>query len=312
MFQIFSQRDPQWAGHALGSGAGEMGPYGCLETDFTMIAYDAYGDMHFNPASMDDTFWNAGVFSGDLLPDNALDRAWPDRFQTHTEQGYNATNVMAAVNSPDTYVIVCIHNPAVGVSAYHFMIMAGDNLVFDPWWGKPMAFSSWGGPSVAVKTIFVRSLAKERAAAQAAQAAAQAAAVKAAADAAAAKSAADIAAAKAAAQAAADKAAADAAAAKAAADQAAAKAAADAAAVAAAKAVADAKAKADAVAAQAAADAAAADAREAAAQAAADVSSRSQVAAQPLTGSPQVSFEEAIFVLIQRLLIALGKQLGGK
>lgn len=215
-FQIFCQRDPQWANHALGSGAGELGPYGCLETCFTMVAYDAYSDMHYNPASMDDTLWAKGDFQGDLLPDNALDRAWPDRFQTHTVYGFPAAEVSAAVAAPDEYAIVCIHNPAAGVTGYHFMVLGGLNLVADPWWGKWMTFATWGGPGVAVKVIFIKSLAAQRAAADAAQAAAAQAAAdaqaKAAAAQAAAKAAADAAAAAAAQQAAVEQAAKDAAA----------------------------------------------------------------------------------------------------
>jgi hypothetical protein len=236
-FQIFSQRDPRWAGHALGSGAGELGPYGCLETSFTMVAYDAYSDMHYDPASMDDTLYAANDFiSGDLLPDNALDRVWPDRFRTTTESGFNAAHVAAQVASPEGYAIVCIHNPAAGVSGYHFMVLGGTNLVADPWWGKWMTLAAWGGPGVVVKVLYIQTFRAELAAkavadaaAQAAQATAKAAADKAAADAAAAaaaaKAAQDAADAAAAEQAAKDKAAADAAA-KAAADAAAAKAAA--------------------------------------------------------------------------------------
>jgi hypothetical protein len=132
-FQIFSQRDPRWAGHALGSGAGELGPYGCLETCFTMIARDSYVDMEgYNPATFDDTLYAAGDFQGDLLPDNALDRVWSDRFHTVTESGFNAAHVTAQCASAEGYAIVCIHNPAAGVSGYHFMVLGGVNLVADP------------------------------------------------------------------------------------------------------------------------------------------------------------------------------------
>lgn len=271
--QLFSQRDPRWANHALGSGAGEMGPYGCFEVCFTMIAWDAYDDLHYTPDQFDDILWSDGAFHGtDLLPDNALDIAYPDRFQSHTENGFNAANVDAAIKSPDTYVIVCIHNPAVGVSAYHFMLMdaPGPNyLVADPWWGKVMTFGSWGGPGVAVKTIFVKSLAAQRAAALAAQAAAQAAAKKAADDAAAAAAIA----AKAAADA---KAKADAQAAA----EAAAKAQADAAAKAAADAAAAAKAK---------ADAAAADGKKAA----------------PPANAPDYGVLQTVLVLLLKLLVQI-------
>ena len=225
-FQIFSQRDPRWAGHALGSGAGELGPYGCFETSLTMVAYDAYGDMHWTPPQMDDMLYaNHDFVGGDLLPDNALDRVWPDRFQSHTEAGFNAAHVAAAIAAPQEYAICCIHNPAVGVPGYHFMVLGGTNLVADPWWGKWMTLAAWGGPGIVVKVIYIKTFQAELAAKAQAAAAAAAAQAKAAADAAAAqaaaKAAADAAAAAAAVQAAKDKAAADAAAAQAAADAAA-------------------------------------------------------------------------------------------
>lgn len=229
-FQIFSQRDPRWSSHALGSGAGEMGAYGCKETDFSMIAWNAYPDLKLNPAQLDDAMVaHGGIFSADLLPDNALDRMWPDRFKTTVVPGFNQAAVNAAIASPDVYTIVCIHNPAAGVPVFHFMVMYTGTTVADPWWGKVMTLGAWGGASVVVKTIYVRSLKAQRdaaiaAAKAAADAAATAAKAKADADAAAAKAAADAAAAQAAAEAAAQAAAA----AKAAQDAADAKAAADA------------------------------------------------------------------------------------
>lgn len=188
-FQIFGQRDPRWAGHALGSGAGELGPYGCLLTCFCMVAYDAYGDMHYTPDNFDNALYGAGVFqNGDELPDNALDRVWPDRFSTTVVNGWNQAQVNAAVASPDTYAIVCIHNPAIGVAGYHFMVVFSPSTVADPWYDDVATDGFWAMPGDVVKVIYVKSLAAQRAAAQAAaaQAAAQAAAAKAAADAAAA------------------------------------------------------------------------------------------------------------------------------
>lgn len=243
-FQIFSQRDPRWARHALGSGAGELGPYGCFETCFTMVAYDAYPDMKWTPDVMDDKLWASGVFHGtDLLPDNALDQAFPGRFASHTEYGWNQAHINAAVASADTYAIVCMHDAAVGVPGYHFMVIYSPSTVADPWWGRVMGDSGWGLPNSAVKVIFIKSL---RAQLEAQQAAAAAAAAKAAAAAAALQQAQEAAAAAAAAAKAAEEAAAE-------------------------KAAQDAAAQ------------AAADAREAAAHAAADASARAQLAAKPLT-----------------------------
>jgi len=277
-FQIFSQRDPRWAGHALGSGTGELGPYGCYETCLTMVAYDAYPDLHYTPPAFDDLLWSKGVFSGDLLPDNALDRAFPNdgglgpRFSSHVEAAFNQAHINAAIAAPDEYAVVWIHNPAVGVPGYHAMVMYSPTQVADPWWGKVMTLATWGGPGIVVKTLYVKVLRAQRAAA----AAAQAAAAKATADAAAAaaKAKADAEAALAAAQAQA------------------------AAAEAAAKAAAEAQAQADA---KAAAEAAAADAREAAAHAAADAAARAEANNTPVTAPPTPS--DAVAAAAQRFII---------
>ncbi len=284
-FQIFGQRDPRWAKHALGSGAGELGLYGCLLTSFCMIAYDAYSDLKMTPDVFDTYLYSKGEFvHGDELPDNALDRTWPDRFSTTVENGWNQAHVNAAVASPDTYAVVCIHNPAIGVSGYHFMVVYSPSTVADPWYDDIATDRFWAMPGDVVKVIYVKSLAAQRAAAQAAaaQAAAQAAAAKAAADAA--------------------KAAAAAAAAKAAADAAAAKAAADAAAAAA-------KAQADYEAALAAAQAAA-DAREARAHAAADAAARAS-AAQVQPVGPLDSAEKSFFDALDTFLVLLVERLRG-
>src|SRR5947209_5357476 len=97
--KIYNQYDPRWAGHALGSGAGELGPFGCRETCDTMTAYDAYGDMHYDPASFDDLMYSRGQFAGDLLNVNALDHVWPDRFKTTVYDGIRLDVAQALVSS---------------------------------------------------------------------------------------------------------------------------------------------------------------------------------------------------------------------
>ncbi len=211
--KLFSQRDPRWSGHALGWGPalGTIGAYGCYETDFAMIALDS--GFGVDPASQDDDFTNKHVFvrestgTYDLLPDNALDLAYPGRFQTSAYSGYRADLIAAAVPSPDTYVALFISTASVPT---HFVLAwsADGKYIADPWTGAVGTLAGYGGPAAIHKTILIKKLPDPGiAAAQAAQAAAVA------------KAASDAAAAVAAAQkAAADKAIADAAVAKAAAD----------------------------------------------------------------------------------------------
>ena len=75
--QLYSQRDPRWAGHALGWGPalGTIGGYGCYVTVLAMIA-KACGYPH-TPATLDALLTTRHLFmrdptgTFDLLPDRA-------------------------------------------------------------------------------------------------------------------------------------------------------------------------------------------------------------------------------------------------
>lgn len=198
--QLFSQRDPRWAGKELGWGppGSTIGGVGCDETCDSMIAVDS--GLNYNPPALDDYYTANRIFSYssggdfDLLTDDALARAFPGRFAVQTVWGYDAARIAAAVASPDVYVKLWIRTASVPT---HFVISYGGNTIADPWTGAIGSLSGYGGPAAVGKMIFVRKLpdpAIAAAAAAAALAAAAAAQAKADAAAAAAKAEADAAA----------------------------------------------------------------------------------------------------------------------
>lgn len=163
--QLFSQRDPAWANKELGWGppGSTIGLYGCLETDFAMIANDSgHAD---NPATIDDQLIAAKLFirdpdgSGDydLLPDNVLDLLFGGAYQTTHVNAYDAAGIGPAVNSPDTYVILWIATAAVPT---HFVIVwsADGKYIADPWTGKVGTLAGYGGPTAVHKTTYVKKL----------------------------------------------------------------------------------------------------------------------------------------------------------
>lgn len=161
---LFSQRDPRWMNHALGWGPalGTIGLYGCLDTVFAMIANDA--GHASNPASIDELFTAKQIFvrestgTYDLLPDNALVRAWPDRFALVADAaGFRADLIASAVPSPDTYAYAWISTAAVPT---HFVLMYSKDAryIADPWTGRVGTLAGYGGPGAVHKTVLVKAL----------------------------------------------------------------------------------------------------------------------------------------------------------
>jgi hypothetical protein len=161
--KLYSQRNPAWANHALGWGPalGTIGAYGCYDTDFAMIAFDS--GFNVDPASQDDDFTNKQIFvrestgTYDLLTDNALDKAYPNRFQTSSYSGYRADLIASAVPSADTYVVLWISTAAVPT---HFVIAwsADGKYIADPWTGAVGTLAGYGGPAAIHKTVLIKKL----------------------------------------------------------------------------------------------------------------------------------------------------------
>lgn len=161
---LFSQRDPRWSGHVLGWGPalGTIGQYGCLDTVFAMIATDSGHQQ--NPAEMDQDFTNAGIFmrdstgTFDLLPDNALVRAFPNDYALVQDvSGYRGDLIAMAVPSPDIYAILWIATASVPT---HFVLAysADGRYIADPWTGQVGTLAGYGGPGAVHKTFLVQHL----------------------------------------------------------------------------------------------------------------------------------------------------------
>jgi len=99
---LYSQRDPRWANHPLGWGPadGTLGQYGCFDTVLAMIANDSGHQV--DPPSIDELFTNAHIFlrdptgAFDLLPDDALVRAYAGDYEEHGYWGWRADLVASA------------------------------------------------------------------------------------------------------------------------------------------------------------------------------------------------------------------------
>jgi hypothetical protein len=162
--QLYSQRDPAWANHPLGWGPalGTIGLYGCLDTVDAMIATDSGHGL--NPAQLDEFFTAKAIFvreptgTFDLLPDNALELAFPGEYTEQHFWGYRADLIAQAVPSPSTYAVLFISTASVPT---HFVIAwsADGRLIADPWTGVVGALAGYGGPAAVKKTVLVTKLA---------------------------------------------------------------------------------------------------------------------------------------------------------
>lgn len=161
---LYSQRDPRWSGHLLGWGpaAGTIGMYGCLETVSAMIAFDS--GFGYDPASLDDLFTAKHIFvreadgTYDLLPDDALAYAFPDRFKATAYAGFRGDLIDAAIPTPDQYAYVYISTASVPT---HFVLMYSGSprwQIADPWTGQVGTLAGYGGPAAVHKTVIVQKL----------------------------------------------------------------------------------------------------------------------------------------------------------
>lgn len=164
-FLVESQQNPAWSGVELGWGppGSTIGAFGCLLTDFSMIAIDTGHNL--NPAQLNAAMVaHGGIFvlcgggdvDHDCLPDNALDILFPGEYQTHHVDGFDVAGIKAAVDSPDTYVILYILTATIT----HFAIAYSDTAQYlaDPWIGKVDTLAGYGGSGVIRKTTYVRHL----------------------------------------------------------------------------------------------------------------------------------------------------------
>lgn len=126
-----------------------------------MIATDCGHAL--NPAQLDELFTERQIFvrestgTFDLLPDDALARAFPGDFAVTSFAGCRGDLIRAAVPSGDTYAVLWISTPSVPT---HFVIAASVDAaaVIDPWVGAVDRLSGYGGPAAVHKTVLVKHL----------------------------------------------------------------------------------------------------------------------------------------------------------
>lgn len=142
---VYLQRDPRWAAQLLGGIAGAtVGEFGCYLASLAMLA--SYYGHTLTPPQLNSALAAQRIYvSGDLMPDDALHRLYPD---LAVQQVYNWASVPADLGAlkqvaadPALTAVIELdfdHDPSDGIAS-HFVVLAGCDssrvLVFDPWWG---------------------------------------------------------------------------------------------------------------------------------------------------------------------------------
>ena len=147
--QLYAQRDPRWASQRLGTADGiTLGQYGCYVTSMAMLA--CYYGHPITPAQLDDLYTNEHIYvNGDMMPDDALHRAYPDLTLVAVHDYSNGPADLGLLRSiaadPTLTAVIGLdfdHNPADGVQT-HFSPLAGCDGVHvqlaDTWYGGIIA-----------------------------------------------------------------------------------------------------------------------------------------------------------------------------
>jgi len=152
MKRLLNQYNPLWAGHALGSVAGELGPFGCNVVACNMVVADAFGDMDYTPDKFDDVLQSRGQFNGDLLNEYALDHVWPDRFTTTHYDSFRLDICQALVSSYSTtdYIklwLSGVYSPLwrMVIGTHFVVLLRADGYIADPAGGVIRSILDYGG-----------------------------------------------------------------------------------------------------------------------------------------------------------------------
>lgn len=156
---VYSQRDPHWASHQLGTAAGAtIGQYGCYLTCFAMKA-EYYGHA-ITPARLNDLFTQRSLYvDGDLLTDNQLQELYPDctfvAAHDYTTIPADLALLQHLASDPATTITLEIdfdHNPGDGIQTHFVELVSWDGTtlrIADPWWGSVNVFSKHYGTNKA-------------------------------------------------------------------------------------------------------------------------------------------------------------------
>ena len=125
-----SQNDPKWAADKLGSSDLTIGRYGCTTTAIAMLS--DYFDCYKSPTELAhdvSNYTKDGLIIWSALNFNRM------RF-VRREYGYNAFNILQALNNPLRAVILQVNNGQHWIVATKKNIFGNDYTIIDPWDGK--------------------------------------------------------------------------------------------------------------------------------------------------------------------------------
>jgi len=146
---LYAQRDPRWAGQRLGTADGiTLGQYGCYVTSMAMLA--CYYGHPITPAALDDLYTARGIYvDGDMMPDDALHRAYPDLTLVAVHDYSNAPADLGLLRTiaadPSLTAIIGLdfdHNPSDGVQTHFSPLASSDGVhvaLADTWYGGVIA-----------------------------------------------------------------------------------------------------------------------------------------------------------------------------
>ena len=165
--QVYSQRDPRWAGTRLGTASGAtIGQYGCYLTSFAMVA--GYHGHPVTPPELNAAFLRAGAYvAGDLCADDDLQRVFGDcrlvAAENYAAQRAALGRLRDFLADPGTSVILELdfdHDPSDGIQTHFVTAVDCDGThvtVADPWFGGVDAFTTHYGndPAATIQKFVV-------------------------------------------------------------------------------------------------------------------------------------------------------------
>ena len=118
---MYSQRDIRWRFINVGTWQKNIGQVGCLLTCFAQLLTN-YG-IRINPGQLNQVFTMLRIYiDGNLLPDNAIARAWPD-YAEHVGSYYPTIDLLALERKPGEEIILKIDaSPSPGEQR-HFVLL---------------------------------------------------------------------------------------------------------------------------------------------------------------------------------------------
>ncbi len=146
---LYAQRDPRWASQRLGTADGiTLGQYGCYVTSMAMLA--CYYGHAITPAALDNLYTARGIYvDGDMMPDDALHRAFPNLELVAVHDFSNGPADLGLLRSiaadPTLTAIIGLdfdHNPSDGVQTHFSPLASSDGVhvaLVDTWYGGVIA-----------------------------------------------------------------------------------------------------------------------------------------------------------------------------